>query len=216
MLQRRCLWMIQAVPFSRHLELGLILLCSVCPMSLNYWFHLVQSMTCRCIPECVWVLFGLAAYAVCAKEPLLLPWLAFLSCFFLFLFFFFSFLLFLSLRCRFPPSFQSDQRYSQVRGVFDLDVSENHVGSDTPQSRAVSRGLRAVLRRSQVGFWNRNQESRKLGVTGRAILGRQNNFLPLTLHYLFFSVFHPAGPRSPPCYFFFSVCSATNTQGPRL
>ncbi|KAL6809981.1 hypothetical protein J3E69DRAFT_179020 [Trichoderma sp. SZMC 28015] len=129
--------------FSRHLELGLILLCSVCPMSLNYWFHLVQSMTCRCASLNVYGFYLAWPLTRCVCEGAFAPPLVGDS-FFLFLFLLSSFpssFLFLYLDS-FPPSFQSDQRHSQVHGVFDLDVSENHVGSDTPQSRAVSRGLK--------------------------------------------------------------------------
>ncbi|KAL6799622.1 hypothetical protein GGI42DRAFT_59733 [Trichoderma sp. SZMC 28013] len=166
--------------FSRHLESGLILLCSVCPMSLNYWFHLVQSMTCRCASLNVWVYFGLAAYAVCLRRSLCsFPgWrLFFLSVFF------FSF--FLSL-FSFPPFFYVPGfplRFSQIKdnsqpSVPSISMSARamwaQIYPSLERSHAVSSGPKAV----SSGIWSRNQRVPQLGVTGRAILGRQNNSSP--------------------------------------
>lgn len=210
MLQRRCLWMIQAVPFSRHLELGLILLCSVCPMSLNYWFHLVQSMTCRCASLNVyrfclaWPLTRCVRRSLCSSPG----WRFFLA-------FFFSFLLSLSLRCRFPPSFQSDQRYSQVRGVSDLDVSENHVGSDTPQSRAVSRGLKRPQSGPKTvpsGILEPESRVPQAGGDWSGYLGAAKQLPPLdsalSLLFCFFTRLVPVPPHAT----FFFLCAQLLTR----
>ncbi|KAL6693619.1 hypothetical protein J3F84DRAFT_67347 [Trichoderma pleuroticola] len=203
--------------FSRHLGLGLILLCSVCPMSLNYWFHLVQSMTCRCASLNVYgVLFGLAAYAVCLRRSLC----SFPGWRFVFVFSFFSsssfpssflsslFSLLFVYLAGFPLSFPSDQKTLSTACAFDLDADiESHVGSD---DTLVSSGLtrpQAVPGRSQVGF-GAGIKSPAAGGDWSGYLGAAKQLSPLdsALSLFVFSVFLPSrSPVAPPCYFFFPL-----------
>ncbi|KAL7959247.1 hypothetical protein V8C34DRAFT_122085 [Trichoderma compactum] len=207
--------------FSRHLGSGLILLCSVCPMSLNYWFHLVQSMACRCASLNVRVLFGLAAYAVCLRRSLCsFPgWRLF---FFLFVFFFSFFLSLFSFPLFYLPG--CTLRFSQVRDTLNRVCFRSRCQREpcglryTPVSSGLTRS-QAVPGRSQVGF-GAGIKSPAAGGDWSGYLGAAKQLVPLTLHYLSFSflfffarlVFRCPPPPGP--YYLFLSCAQLTRRVP--
>lgn len=112
--------------FSRHLELGLILLCSVCPMSLNYWFHLVQSMTCRCASLNVYGFYLAWPLTRCVCEGAFAPPLVGDSFFFSFS----SFLLFLFVFSFFTLTVFL-LRFSQIKDTLKCVVSSISMSART-------------------------------------------------------------------------------------
>lgn len=188
-------------------------------MSLNYWFHLVQSMTCRCASLNVYGFYLAWPLTRCVCEGAFAPPLVGDSFFFSSssLIPFFIPLSFFTLLISTLIPVRSKTLSSGC--AFDLDVSENHVGSNTPQSRAVSRGLKRPQSGPKTvpsGILEPESRVPQAGGDWSGYLGAAKQPPPLDSALSLLFCFSPGwSPLPPPCYFFFSVCPA-NTQGPRL